>query len=114
MSALRSEEILLDHEAVARALKAPRAPQFASGLRTKYSLEDRLPGAGTLGSAVPPPTERQLEAMRPTSPPLRSSKRPLVLGLVLLALAAITGSVVYRDMHREPPAAHSQSTLTSS
>ena len=104
MAALRSEEILLDHEAVARALKAPRAPHF-SGAPPVYRLEDRLPSVGPRGSVMPP-TKRQLDAMTTTYPvPRRSSNRGFVVGLVLFALAAMTGVVVYRDMHREPPAA---------
>lgn len=100
----RSEDLMLDDQAVARALKAPKAPQFNSGLRTKYRLEDRLPGVGTMGSMMPPATERQLEAMRGTLAPIKhpSSSRPLVLGLVLAVLAAVTGTVVYRDIHRTP------------
>jgi hypothetical protein len=104
MAALRSEDILLDHDALARALKAPRAPHF-SGAPPMYRLEDRLPSVGPRGSVMPP-TKRQLEAMTATYPvPKRGSSRGLVLGLVLLACAAATGTVVYRDMDRESPAA---------
>ena len=104
MAAQRSDEIMLDDEAVSRALKAPRAPQFSSGVRPKYRLEDRLSGAGTLGSIVPP-SERELEAMRPTYAPAPGSSRATMLAIVLVVLAAVTGGVVYRDVHREPPPA---------
>jgi hypothetical protein len=95
---------LLDHEAVARALKAPRAPHF-SGAPPIYRLEDRLPSVGPRGSVMPP-TKRQLDAMTATyRVPRRSSHRGFVVGFVLVALTAVTSMVIYRDMHREPPAA---------
>jgi hypothetical protein len=104
MAALYTEDILLDHDAVARALKAPRTPRF-SGAPPIYRLEDRLPSVGPRASVMPP-TRRQLEAMTGSYPaPKRSSNQGFAVGLALLVLAAVTGTVVYRDMHRESPAA---------
>lgn len=103
MTAQRLEDILLDHEAVSRALKAPRAPHFESGMRPKYRLEDRLPAAGPRAS-VAPPSARVLAAMSLAPPAKHESNRSLVLAMVLLVLTAVTGMVVYRDMHRTPAA----------
>lgn len=104
----RSEELLLDVEAVSRALKAPLPPRIgagvdvASGVRPKYRLEDRLNGAGVVGSIMPP-SEFHLNLMRPTLPPKRRSSLPAILGIALVVLTSITGTVIYRDMTRPPP-----------
>ena len=106
----RSEELLLDVDAVARALKAPLparfGPEAASGMRPKYRLEDRLNGAGVVGSIVPP-TEFHLNLMRPTLAPKRKSPVPTLVGIALVLLTSITGTVVYRDMMRAAAPAES-------
>lgn len=107
MAPLRSEELMLDREAVSRALKAPRAPQLSTGTRQVYRLEDRLPGPGTLGTLAPVSDPRidamRLEAMRPTVAPPTGSNRPLLLAFVLVVLTSVTGALLYRDQHPPPP-----------
>lgn len=110
MAAQRPEELMLDDNAVSLALKAPLPARVTgtTGGRPpggKYRLEDRLNGAGILGSIAPPP-EFALRAMRPTFPPKPSSKRAIWLLIALVAATAATTVVVYRDMNR--PAAVSE------
>jgi hypothetical protein len=102
-----SEELVLDHEAVARALRPPKTPQFSSGIRPRYALQDRLNGAGVVGSIVPP-SARQLELMRPTYARVKESRATSYVAALLVVLAAITGTVVYRDLNRTVPTTTAQ------
>lgn len=111
MSVQRSEELMLDDEAVSLALKAPLAPRLEhpdSGKFRKYRLEDRL-NAGVIGS-MPPPAH-VIRAMSPTFPKEKAI-RPVFVAALLFALAAFVGAVVYRDIVRDDVAAAPAATTT--
>lgn len=98
----RSEELMLDEDAVSLALKAPRPARLEhpdSGKFRKYKLEDRL-NAGVIGS-MPPPAH-VIRAMSPTFPK-QVAVRSGYIAALLVALTLFVGAVVYRDIANETP-----------